>query len=208
MNAAVEPRNTDLAAKRVLDVILSAAALLVLSPLLLVLAVLVRFSSPGPIFFSQVRVGRLGKEFKIYKFRSMTVSTGGPLVTAGSDKRITPIGAFLRRKKLDELPQFFNVFLGDMSLVGPRPEVPKYVAYYSEKERGVLVVRPGITGPTQLNYTDEEELLAAADDPETYYIEVLLKKKLEMDLEYVATRNLGMDIQMLWKTFARIVSRK
>jgi lipopolysaccharide/colanic/teichoic acid biosynthesis glycosyltransferase len=195
----------DLALKRGFDALGAALLLLVFSPVLLVVAILVKLSSPGPVLFRQQRVGKNGHLFWIYKFRSMSVNNVGPSVTSGTDSRITPIGRFLRKFKFDELPQLFNVFKGDMSLVGPRPEVQKYVDHYTEAEREALSVPPGITGLTQLEYRDEEKLLAGREDVERFYIDVVMRQKLEIDLRYVRTRTFWGDFKILLQTLVAIV---
>lgn len=191
--------------KRALDVALATVGLLVTSPVVLAAAIAVKLDSPGPALYNGVRVGRDGRTFQIHKLRTMRVSAG-PSVTAGDDLRITRTGRFLRRTKLDELPQLFNVLKGDMSLVGPRPEDPKYVAMYTPEQRRVLAVRPGITGPAVLAYIDEEELLRG-EDVESAYVTRVMPAKLELDLKYVADASLGGDLRILGRTFARVVGR-
>ena len=181
--------------------------LVLLSPVIVVLALRVRLTSPGPAFFRQQRVGRGGELFWIYKFRTMRVNNAGPQVTGGADPRITPVGAWLRRWKLDELPQLWNVVKGDMALVGPRPEVPRYVAHYTAEQRGVLSVPPGITGTTQLRYRNEEELLRNAADPEALYLAEILPAKLAIDLEYVHHRSAWTDMRLIVETFTRVLGR-
>ena len=193
--------------RRAADIIVSLLMLVVLAPLLLALVVAVRLSSPGPILFRQERVGRGGKPFRLLKFRSMRVGGGGPEVTAGNDTRITPVGAFMRQWKLDELPQFFNVLMGEMALVGPRPEVPRYVSRYTPEQMQVLSVKPGITGRTQLEYRHEEKLLAGRDDVEHVYLTEIMPAKLAIDLEYVRTRTLLGDLSLLARTVGAIVKR-
>lgn len=192
---------------RLFDVFVSGTALILLSPALLLLALLVRLSSPGPALFRQQRVGRNGELFWLFKFRSMRVGSDGPAVTAGGDSRITPIGRRLRQWKLDELPQLFNVVRGDMALVGPRPEAPKYVRHYTEEQRQVLAVRPGITGVSQLEFRHEEALLAGHDDVESVYIHTILPVKLSLDLRYVRERTLGGDIVILLRTVLVLLRR-
>lgn len=194
--------------KRGMDIVLSLVMLLVLSPLFLVLAVAVMLSSTGGALFRQQRVGRDGNLFWLYKFRSMKSAEAGKpgaLVTAGSDHRITHIGRLLRRTKLDELPQFWNVLKGDMSLVGPRPEVPRYVAHYTLEQRAVLSVRPGITGAAQLEFRDEEARLAQCDDVEAFYIAHILPEKLAIDLRYVRERTFSGDVRLLFRTMGTLL---
>jgi lipopolysaccharide/colanic/teichoic acid biosynthesis glycosyltransferase len=192
--------------KRLFDIVFSLVALLVLLPLLLAFALAVALSSPGGAFFRQVRVGRAGKEFRLLKFRSMRPGSEakGQLTIGGRDPRITPVGYFLRKTKLDELPQLWNVLVGDMSIVGPRPEVPRYVALYDPEQRMVLSVRPGITGMASLDYVDENELLAKADDPERAYVEQVMPAKLALDLRYVQERTFGLDLRIIVSTIGLI----
>jgi lipopolysaccharide/colanic/teichoic acid biosynthesis glycosyltransferase len=188
--------------KRLMDMVISGAALAALSPILGILALAVKLSSPGPVFYKATRVGRGGELIKVYKFRSMVTGAdkAGPGVTTSGDARVTPIGRILRRYKLDELPQLLNVLRGDMSLVGPRPEDPRYVALYTPEQRLVLQVAPGITSPASLYYRDEETLLQG-QDWETQYVQQIMPAKLEIDLNYVKNANLGEDVKIIWKTF-------
>ena len=188
--------------KRVFDIVVSTVALLVLSPLLVLLGLAVAMSSPGGAFFRQVRVGRAGKEFYLLKFRSMRPGSEaqGQITVGGRDPRITSIGFFLRKSKLDELPQLINVLVGDMSLVGPRPEVPKYVALYTPEQRKVLTVRPGITSATSIAYMDENELLGNSADPERTYVNVVMPAKLALDLKYVKDHGFFQDLSIILRT--------
>ncbi|GIX06584.1 MAG: glycosyl transferase [Candidatus Poribacteria bacterium] len=172
----------------------------------LLLAILAKLQSPGPILYRAVRVGRGGRPFVLYKFRSMVAAADrqGPGITAADDERITPIGRWLRRYRLDELPNLWNVLKGEMSLVGPRPELPRYVRHYTPEQLRVLSVRPGITGPTQLAFRHEEEMLRGQADPEQYYLEALLPKKLSSDLEYIATRTFWKDLGYLLATLGAV----
>ncbi len=192
--------------KRALDVAASLAGLVVLSPLLLAVAVLLKLADPGPVLFSQERVGRYFRPFRLFKFRTMRVAsgTGGPQVTTGGDPRVTPIGRFLRRTKLDELPQLFNFLRGDMSLVGPRPEVPKYVELFRRDYGEVLSVRPGITDHAAIEFRDEEERLKAFADPEKGYVEVIMPIKLALYRRYIAEVGLSTDLRLILATFLRI----
>ena len=194
--------------KRIFDILLSGIGLLIISPLFLIVAIWIKLDSPGPIFYRQVRVGRYNKDFRIFKFRSMRIgSDKGSLVTIGGrDPRITRSGYFIRKFKIDELPQLINVFVGDMSLVGPRPEVRHYVNYWTEEQMHVLDVRPGITDPASIKFRNENELLAQAEDPEKYYIEVIMQDKIKLYLEYVANHNLWYDIKLIFQTFWVIVT--
>ena len=183
--------------------------LLVLSPLFLILAVWIKLDSPGPVFYRQVRVGRYNRDFRIFKFRSMRVGADkGSLVTIGGrDPRITRSGYFIRKFKLDELPQLINVLVGDMSLVGPRPEVRHYVDYWTPEQMHVLDVRPGITDPASIKFRNENELMAQAEDPEKYYIEVIMQEKLKLYLEYVRSHSFWGDIKLIFKTFWVILAK-
>lgn len=193
--------------KRAFDFVVALGGLIVLAPILAVVAVLVKCSSRGPAFYLGDRIGRHGRPFKIFKFRSMVAHADrqGPDITHGGDPRITRVGALLRRTKLDELPQLWNVLRGEMSLVGPRPETPRYVALYTPEQRQVLAVRPGITGLTQLAYRNEEEYLSP-DTWEQDYVRVLMPQKLAMDLEYVQHRSFALDVQIVARTVWLLVS--
>ena len=188
--------------KRVFDIVASGFGLVVLSPLFLIIAIWIRLDSEGPVFYRQVRVGRNNKDFRILKFRSMKEgSDNGSLVTVGGrDPRITRSGYFLRRFKLDELPQLINVFVGDMSLVGPRPEVRHYVDFWTLEQMHVLDVRPGITDPASIKFRNENDLLEKADDPEEYYINVIMQEKIRLYLEYVVNHSLWYDIRLIFRT--------
>ena len=193
--------------KRIFDVIASGLGLIVLSPLFLILAIWIKLDSKGPVFYRQVRVGRNNKDFRIFKFRSMRVgSDKGSLVTIGGrDPRVTRSGYYIRKFKFDELPQLINVFVGDMSLVGPRPEVRHYVDYWIPEQMHVLDVRPGITDPASIKFRNENELMEQAKDPEKYYIEVIMQEKLKLYLEYVENHTFWGDIGLIFKTFWVIV---
>ena len=197
--------------KRLFDVVVAAVLLLLLAPILLAIAVSIRVTSRGPVIFRQERVGRGGRTFAIYKFRSMVAnaaSIGSPL-TIGEDPRITRVGRFLRRTKLDELPQLANVIAGDMSLVGPRPEIAKFVALYPRGARErVLSVRPGVTDEAAIELIDEAQLLASSTDPEWAYVHEILPRKLEVYERYVATHTLWLDLKILGRTLARLVGRR
>ncbi|MBC7814995.1 MAG: sugar transferase [Burkholderiales bacterium] len=192
--------------KRAFDVLMSAVALLLLSPVMIALVVWIRVTSPGPALYRAVRIGRYGEPFTLYKFRSMVADAdrNGPGITTSGDTRITPIGRFLRRTKLDELPQFLNVLRGDMSLVGPRPEDPRYVALYSPQQREVLKLRPGITSLASVQYLDEEALLTG-DDWETRYVQEVMPAKLALDLQYAQNPSLWADIVILWRTVVAVL---
>ena len=196
--------------KRLFDIVASGLGLIVLSPLFLVIAIWIKLDSKGPIFYRQVRVGRYNRDFRIFKFRSMRVgSDKGSLVTiGGQNERITRAGCFIRKYKLDELPQLINVFVGDMSLVGPRPEVRHYVNFWTPEQMHVLDVRPGITDPASIKFLDENELLEKAEDPEKYYIEVIMQEKIKLYLQYVEKQSFLYDIALIFKTFWMIVTRE
>ena len=188
--------------KRLFDMAASGIGLLLLAPLLLALAVWIKCDSAGPVFFLQERVGLHGKLFRIIKFRSMRQNNSGPQITVGADARITRSGRFIRAYKLDELPQLINVLLGDMSLVGPRPEVPRYVALYpADVREEVLSVRPGMTDLASVQYRSESDLLAASSDPELTYTTVILPAKLALYQQYVRQRSLWLDVRIICVTF-------
>jgi len=194
--------------KRAFDAFCSAIALLLLAPLLLLIGIVVAAGSSGGAFYHQERIGRHGAPFRLHKFRSMQVHREGAQVTLGTiDPRITSVGRVLRKYKLDELPQLWNVVKGDMSLVGPRPEVAQYVALYTDEMRGVLTVRPGLTDPASIAGFDEGERLEAADDPEQYYREVILPEKVAQQLAYVRSATFGSDIRIIARTLFRIFKR-
>lgn len=199
--------NLDFYMKRLFDIVASGLGLIVLSPLFLVLAIWIKLDSKGPVFYRQVRVGVNNKDFRIFKFRSMRVGADkGSLVTIGGrDPRVTRSGYWIRKFKLDELPQLINVFVGDMSLVGPRPEVRHYVDYYTPEQMHVLDVRPGITDPASIKFRNENELMEKAEDPEKYYIEVIMQEKIQLYLEYVNHHSFLGDIGLIFKTFWTIV---
>ena len=195
--------------KRLFDIFASGLGLLFLSPLFLVLAIWIKLDSSGPVFYRQVRVGRHNKDFRIYKFRSMKVGADkqGLITIGGHDPRITRSGYFIRKYKLDEFPQLINVFVGDMSLVGPRPEVRKYVDMYTPEQMHVLDVRPGVTSLASIRYRNENELLDKAEDPDQFYIDVVMQDKLAIDLEYVRNASFWYDIKLIFQTFWEIVSK-
>ena len=197
-------------AKRVFDLVGATLALVLLSPLLIGIALWIKLDSPGPVLFRQQRVGRQGRLFSIRKFRTMAADAPerGPLITVSDDARITRAGAWLRRSKLDELPQLIDVLAGHMSLVGPRPEVPAYVACYpSALRESVLAVRPGITDPVSLEFADEGALLAAAADPEREYVEVLMPRKLRAAAAYAQRATLWTDLVVIVRTL-HLLSRR
>ena len=193
--------------KRIFDIVCSGLGLIILSPFLLFVAIKIKSGSDGPVFFKQIRVGEKGKEFKILKFRTMVVDAEklGRQITVGNDNRITKIGAFLRKYKIDELPQLINVFKGDMSLVGPRPEVPRYVNMYTEEQRKVLDVKPGITDLASIRYRDENELLGQAENPDEFYINTIMPYKLALYMEYINKSNIFLDIYIILQTILKCI---
>jgi len=195
--------------KRAFDIFASGCGLLVLSPIFLILAIWIKLDSEGEVFYRQIRVGRRNKDFRIFKFRSMRVGADkkGLITVGGHDPRITRSGFFIRKYKLDELPQLINVLIGDMSLVGPRPEVRKYVDLYTPEQLHVLDVRPGITDLASIRYRNENELLEKTEDPDKYYVEVIMQDKLKINLEYVDNHSFVRDIKLVFKTFWEIVCK-
>ncbi len=193
--------------KRLFDFFSALIGLVVLLPLFIVVAFLVRFGSNGPVFFKQERIGRRFKPFFIYKFRTMVrdAQKSGLQITAGGDARVTAIGRILRKTKIDELPQLINVAKGDMSIVGPRPEVKKYVEYYKQEYETILSVRPGITDISSLTFRDEESVLKGQDNPEHFYLTVLLPEKMRMAKEYILHRSFFYDMKLIFLTFYRIL---
>ena len=196
--------------KRLFDILASGCGLLVLSPVFIIVAIWIKLDSQGPVFYRQTRVGRYNKDFRIFKFRSMRVgSDKGSLVTIGGrDPRVTRSGYFIRKFKIDELPQLINVFTGDMSLVGPRPEVRHYVNYWTPDQMRVLDVRPGITDPASIRFRNENELLEKALDPERYYIDVIMQEKIKLYLEYVEKSSFWYDIKLIFQTFKVIITER
>lgn len=193
----------------VLDRLVAATALVLLSPLLVLFALLVRATTPGPALFTQVRVGQHGRLFRIYKFRTMThtAASGSGLVSPTGDPRVTTLGRFLRATYLDELPQLANVVKGDMSLVGPRPETPEFVQLYAPHELRVLSVRPGLVGPSTLGFMDEAERLAGVEDPLEHYRRVLVHERVRLDMSYLELRSFSYDVRLLVRQAVCIVRR-
>ena len=196
--------------KRLFDIIASGLGLIVLSPLFAVLAVWIKADSRGPVFYRQIRVGRGNKDFRLYKFRSMRPDSDklGLITVGGRDPRVTRSGYYIRKYKLDEFPQLINVFIGDMSLVGPRPEVRKYVDMYTPEQMRVLSVRPGITSLASIRYRNENDILGAAEDPDRCYVEKVMPDKLAIDLEYVSRATLWNDIKLILSTFREIINNR
>ena len=199
------PSAATMACKRAFDILCSFLGLTVLSPVLLVVSVLVAVTSPGGVFFRQERIGKDGKPFRIFKFRSMRKDNAGLKITTGNDSRITPVGRFLRKSKIDELPQLINVLVGDMSFVGPRPEVADYVNLYTPYQRQVLLVRPGISGLASIRFRNENDLLTASDDPNRTYVEQIMPRKIDLDLEYIPHASVFYDIKLIFQTFAVVI---
>lgn len=194
--------------KRLFDIIFSLFGLIVLSPILIVIAISIKLDSKGPIFFRQVRVGRYNHDFKIFKFRTMDVNADklGLLTVGDKDPRVTKLGYFLRKFKFDEFPQLINVFISDMSFVGPRPEVRKYVNLYSKDDLKILNVRPGITDYASIEYRDEAEIIKRANDPESTYVNEIMPEKIKLNKLYIDKNNLLIDIKIILKTFTSILS--
>ena len=193
--------------KRTFDLLASLVGLALLAPFGVLVALAIKLDSRGPVFFRQVRVGRDFRPFSIYKFRTMVADAparGGQL-TAGADPRVTRVGRILRKTKVDELPQLINVLVGEMSLVGPRPEVPKYVELFASDYRDILSVRPGITDPASVQYRDEEKVLAAAANPEAAYVEQILPAKIALARQYIQRSSLAYDVRIIFQTFWRII---
>ncbi|MHB8626250.1 MAG: sugar transferase [Aggregatilineales bacterium] len=210
--AVTKPRPTarfsfQLAAKRVFDIVSSSIALVILAPVFALIGLAIVITSPGPIFYKASRVGMKGKVFKMYKFRTMVVDADkiGPGLTVRNDQRITPIGRFLRKSKLDELPQLINVLRGEMSIVGPRPEDSRYVALYTPSQRAVLNVRPGITSPASVHYRDESSLITGPDW-ETHYIQEIMPNKLRLDMEYAQQPSIRRDLGLIVKTVQKLLT--
>lgn len=196
--------------KRIFDILFSLLALVVFAPVMLGVAILIRLDSPGPILYKALRVGLNLREFHVYKFRTMVINAdkiGGPS-TADDDVRITSAGKKLRKYKIDELPQFLNVLLGHMSIVGPRPEVKFYVDQFSEEEKKILSVKPGITDYASLWNSDEGSILSGAEDPETAYQELIRPEKIRLQLKYVGERSMWIDIVIIFRTASAIIFRK
>ena len=199
------PSSGRLYRKRLFDMVCAALGLLVLSPVLLVCALLVGLTSPGGVLFRQERIGKDGVPFTIYKFRSMRKDNAGLKISTSRDTRITPVGRVLRKTKLDELPQLWNVLKGDMSFVGPRPEVREYTDLYTPEQRQVLMVRPGVTGLASIRYRNENELLTASSDPNRTYIDEVMPAKLALDLNYIPRACVSYDIKLIWETLVTVV---
>ncbi|WP_317132814.1 sugar transferase [Pseudotamlana haliotis] len=195
--------------KRCFDFVFALLGLIVLLPFFLIIIILIKFDSPGPIFFIQTRVGKDNKDFNIYKFRTMRAESDskGLLTLGNHDSRVTNAGYILRRYKIDEFPQLINIIKGDMSFVGPRPELRHYVNYYSEDDMRIFQVRPGITGLASLKYRNEVELLEKADDPEKFFIETIIPDKLRYNKEYIKKQNFFFDVQLIMLTVIKVITK-
>ncbi len=192
--------------KRLFDLILSIVGVLILLPIFLIIGLLIKLTSKGDIIFKQIRVTKNGKEFKIFKFRTMEPNTEKQSqITVGDDNRITPIGKVLRKTKFDEMPQLFNIIFGDMSFVGPRPEVPKYVALYTKEQKEILTVRAGITDYASIYFSNENEILGKQKNPEKYYIEKIIPYKLKLNKKYIKEASIATDIKIIFLTIFKIV---
>jgi lipopolysaccharide/colanic/teichoic acid biosynthesis glycosyltransferase len=196
--------------KRLFDIILSILGLILLSPLFIILAIWIKRDSKGPVFYKQIRIGKDAREFNLYKFRSMRQGADkqGLLTVGGKDPRITKSGSFIRRYKLDEFPQLINVLNGEMSIVGPRPEVPKYVALYTPDQQKVLSVKPGISDWASIYFRNENELLAEAENPEEFYISEVMPQKLLMNLKYIDNNSLFIDVKIILNTIKMVLFKK
>ncbi|HAT4248992.1 sugar transferase [Clostridium perfringens] len=203
----LKKKKIQLLLKRIFDFIISSIGLIVLFPIFLIISIFIKLDSKGPVLFKQVRIGKAGKEFEILKLRTMVVNAEkkGMQITVGKDNRITNIGSFLRKYKIDELPQLINVFKGDMSFVGPRPEVPKYVELYNENQRNILKVRPGITDIASIEFRNENDLLSKSNNPEKTYIEEIMQKKLMLNEEYIYNISIVYDIKIIIKTIILVI---
>ncbi|MBQ8995420.1 MAG: sugar transferase [Oscillospiraceae bacterium] len=206
---ALNRHRASLVLKRCFDIFLSLILIIVLSPLMLFIAVAVKLGSPGPVFYRQKRITSYGKEFRIYKFRSMIVDADkvGPLVTTGGDSRITPVGKVIRKTHLDEIPQLFNVLSGDMSFVGTRPEVQKYVEQYSDEMKATLLLPAGITSEASIRFRDEAEQIAGAEDADKVYVEEILPQKMAINLDYLLHFSWWADLSIMLRTFFLIFRR-
>jgi len=195
--------------KRLFDIIASCCGLIILFPIIILLAFWIKLDSRGPVFYRQIRVGLKNKDFKIFKFRSMKIGSDkkGLITVGGRDSRITKSGYYIRKFKLDEIPQLINVFIGDMSFVGPRPEVRKYVDLYTPEQLHVLDVRPGITSLASIRYKNENEILETAENPDQFYIEIVMQDKLKIDLEYVRNTSFWYDIKLILTTLKEIIKK-
>jgi lipopolysaccharide/colanic/teichoic acid biosynthesis glycosyltransferase len=196
--------------KRVFDIVISLVGIILLFPFFIILSLWIKLDSKGPVFFTQVRVGRNNKDFRLFKFRTMRMGSEkmGLLTVGGRDPRVTNSGYFIRKYKLDEFPQLFNVLLGDMSIVGPRPEVRKYVDMYSEQQKMVLLAKPGISDYASIQYSNENEILANAKDPESEYINVIMPEKLRLNQKYIDEQGLLTDLKIIGMTLQKVFLKR
>ncbi|GAA0104648.1 sugar transferase [Paraclostridium sordellii] len=199
-------KKVNLIIKRLFDIVASSIGLILLSPILILIAICIKLDSKGPVFFKQVRVGKNKELFKIYKFRTMVTDAEklGKQITVGNDTRITKVGTFIRKCKLDELPQLINVLKGDMSLVGPRPEVPKYVDLYDDYQEQILLVQPGITDYASIEFRNESEILGESENPESKYIDDIMPYKIELNIKYIKNISLYEDLKLITRTIKAI----
>ncbi|WP_270504526.1 sugar transferase [Paraclostridium sordellii] len=199
-------KKVNLIIKRLFDIVASSIGLILLSPILILIAICIKLDSKGPVFFKQIRVGKNKELFKIYKFRTMVTDAEklGKQITIGNDTRITKVGTFIRKCKLDELPQLINVLKGDMSLVGPRPEVPKYVELYDDYQEQILLVQPGITDYASIEFRNESEILGESENPESKYINDIMPYKIELNIKYIKNISLYEDLKLITRTIKAI----
>lgn len=194
--------------KRIFDIVSSGIVLVVFSPVFILIGIWIILDSKGGMFYKQTRVGLNGANFELYKFRTMRPNSDKVKITVGDrDPRVTTVGYFLRKYKLDELPQLINILRGEMSVVGPRPEVPQYVELYTPEQRKVLTVKPGLTDYASLEYVDESELLSQSDDPNKTYIEEIMPAKINLGVKYVDQQSFGLDLKLIFKTIFKIVQK-
>lgn len=207
IKSELEKKRLSLVIKRIFDIVASLCGLIVLSPMLIIVAICIKLDSKGPVFFKQKRVGKNKEIFEIYKFRTMVTDAEklGKQITVGNDNRITKVGKFIRKCKLDEFPQLINVLKGEMSLVGPRPEVPRYVELYDEYQEQILLVQPGITDYASIEFRNENEILGKSDNPEKIYIEEIMLKKIDLNLKYIKNISLSEDLKLILKTIIAII---
>lgn len=207
IQSELDKKKLSLFIKRIFDIVASLGGLIVLSPMLIIVAICIKLDSKGPVFFKQKRVGKNKKIFEIYKFRTMVTDAEklGKQITVGNDSRITRVGKFIRKCKLDEFPQLINVVKGEMSLVGPRPEVPRYVELYDEYEEQILLVQPGITDYASIEFRNENEILGNSSDPEETYIEEIMPTKIELNMKYIRNISLAQDIKLILNTILAIL---
>lgn len=207
IQSELEKKKLSLIIKRIFDIVASLGGLIILSPMLIIVAICIKLDSKGPVFFKQKRVGKNKKIFEIYKFRTMVTDAEklGKQITVGNDSRITRVGKFIRKCKLDELPQLINVVKGEMSLVGPRPEVPRYVELYDEYQEQILLVQPGITDYASIEYRNENDILGNSSNPEETYIEEIMPTKIELNMKYIRNISLIEDIKLILATILAIL---